>query len=83
MTRKAIGLAAALVLGGLISVAVAQSRRPATAAPQTPAQAALRALVAGRYDEVVALTEKDQFDPTLVALHARAEIERGDRKSVV
>jgi tetratricopeptide (TPR) repeat protein len=81
MTRKALGLAAALVLGVLFSVAVAQVRRPAPpAAPQTPAQLAVRALVEGRYDEVVSLTEKEQFDPTLVALHARALIERGKYK---
>jgi tetratricopeptide (TPR) repeat protein len=82
MTRKALGLAAALVLGVLFTVAVAQVRRPSspTAAPQTPAQLALKALVAGRYDEVIALTGKEQFDPTLVALHARALIERGKYK---
>jgi tetratricopeptide (TPR) repeat protein len=82
MTRKALGLAAALVLGVLFTVAVAQVRRPQSppAAPQTPAQAARKALVAGHYDEVIALTSKEQFDPTLVALHARALIERGKYK---
>jgi tetratricopeptide (TPR) repeat protein len=57
-------------------------RRPQSppAAPQTPAQAARKALVAGHYDEVIALTSKEQFDPTLVALHARALIERGKYK---
>jgi tetratricopeptide (TPR) repeat protein len=78
MTRKALGLAAALVLGALLSVAVAQSRRPTPPpTPQTPAQQALRALIAGRYDEVASITAKEQFDPTLVAIHARAMIERG------
>ena len=79
MTRKALGLAAALVLGVAFTVAVAQVRRPMppTTAPQTPAQLALRALIEGRYDEVVSLTGKEQFDPTLVALHARALVERG------
>src|SRR4051812_22045529 len=82
MTRKALGLAAALVLGVTFTVAVAQVRRPmpATNVPQTPAQLALHALNEGRYDEVVSLTEKDQFDPTLVSLHARALIERGKYK---
>src|SRR4029079_2997111 len=82
MTRKALGLAAALVLGVAFTVAVAQVRRPMppTTAPQTPAQLALRALIEGRYDEVVALPGKEQFDPTLVALHARALVERGQYK---
>ncbi|MEQ1910771.1 MAG: hypothetical protein ABMA15_18265, partial [Vicinamibacterales bacterium] len=83
MTRKAVGVAAVLVLGALFPVAIAQVRRPATptpTAPQTPAQLAMRALVEGRYDEVVALTEKDQLDPVLVALHARALSERGKYK---
>ena len=81
MTRKALGLAAALVLGVAFTVAVAQVRRPMpTAAPQTPAQLALHALIEGRYDEVVSLTAKEQFDPTLVSLHARALIERGQYK---
>ena len=82
MTRKALGLAAALVLGVAFTVAVAQVRRPMppTTAPQTPAQLALRALIEGRYDEVVSLTGKEQFDPTLVALHARALVERGQYK---
>jgi hypothetical protein len=58
------------VVGVTFTVAVAQVRRPTppTAAPQTPAQLATRALLEGRHDEVVSLTEKDQFDPTLVAL---------------
>jgi cellulose synthase operon protein C len=82
MTRKAIGLAAALVLGVSFTVAIAQVRRPAApvAAPQTPAQLAMHALVEGRYDEVDALTGKEQFDPALVAIHARALIERGKYK---
>jgi tetratricopeptide (TPR) repeat protein len=83
MTRKALGLAAALVLGVTFTVAVAQVRRPlppTAAPPQTPAQLATRALIEGRYDEVVSLAGRDQFDPTLVALHARALIERGKYK---
>ena len=87
MTRKAVGLAAVLVVGALFPVAIAQVRRPAAptpAAPQTPAQLALRALVEGRYDDVVSLTTavtaKDPFDPELAALHARALSERGKYK---
>ena len=78
MTRKALGLAAALVLGALFSVAVAQSRRPAAVpTPQSPAQLAMHALIEGRYDDVATLTEKDQFDPTLMAIRGRALVERG------
>ncbi|MGC4084851.1 MAG: tetratricopeptide repeat protein [Vicinamibacterales bacterium] len=79
MTRKALGLAAALVLGVSFTVAVAQVRRPSqpTPVPQTPAQLAVRALNEGRYDEAVAIASKDQYDPTLVAIHARALIARG------
>ncbi|MBS1817400.1 MAG: tetratricopeptide repeat protein [Acidobacteria bacterium] len=82
MTRKALGLAAALVLGVSFTVAVAQVRRPSQPmpAPQTPAQLALRALNEGRYDEVASITGKDQFDPTLVSIHARALIARGQYK---
>jgi len=84
MTRKALGLAAAaLVVGVTFTVAVAQVRRPLSApppVPQTPAQLALRALIEGRYDDVVSLTSKEQFDPAIVALHAKALIARGKYK---
>lgn len=82
MTRKALGLtAAALMLGALVTVVVAQVRRPAPPAqPQTPAQLALRALFEGRFDEVASITGKDGFDPTLVAIRARALSERGNYK---
>lgn len=85
MTRKAVGLAAVLVLAALFPVAIAQVRRPSTpATPQTPAQQAMRALVEGKYDEVITLTTtataKDPFDPELTALHARALSERGKYK---
>ena len=82
MTRKAVGLAAVLVVGALFPVAIAQVRRPAPApsAPQTPAQLAMRALVEGRFDDMVTLTLKDQFDPELAALHSRALSERGKYK---
>ncbi len=74
MTRKAFGLAVALVfVAAIISVAVAQSRR----AP-TGIQLLARALNEGRYDEVAGLAEKlDQQDPAVVALVARAAIARG------
>ena len=82
MTRKAFGLAAALVLGVTFTVAVAQVRRPPAlvAVPQTPAQLAMRALVEGRYDEVATLTEKDTADASMVAIRATALIERGRYK---
>jgi tetratricopeptide (TPR) repeat protein len=81
MTRKALGLAAVLVLGAVFPVAVAQVRRSTPPpVPQTPAQLATRALIEGRYDEVASLTAKDQFDPQLVALRARALIEQGKYK---
>ncbi len=82
MTRKALGLAAALVLGVTFTVAIAQVRRPSVPAvvPQTPAQLAMRALIEGRYDEVATLTAKDTFDAPMMALRARALIERGKYK---
>jgi len=82
MTRKAFGLAAALVLGVTFTVAVAQVRRPPAlvAVPQTPAQLAMRALVEGRYDEVATLTEKDPFDAPMMAIRAKALVERGRYK---
>jgi len=60
MTRKALGLAAALVLGVAFTVAVAQVRRPMppTTAPQSPAQLAMRALNEGRYDEAVSTYQR-------------------------
>ena len=61
---------AALAVLSVISVAVAQSRRP-----QPPAiEQATRALNEGHYDRVAGLLEKlDAQDPTVVALIARAE----------
>src|SRR4029077_11905488 len=74
MRRKAIGLAAALVLLSFITGADAQSRRT-----QPPAmEQATRALIEGRYDQVATLLEKlDAQDPTVAALVARADIARG------
>jgi tetratricopeptide (TPR) repeat protein len=68
-----------LLLGALACLALptagsAQSPRR----PQSPLQAASRALVEGRYGEIDALTEKlDQRDPNVVAIRARALVERG------
>jgi tetratricopeptide (TPR) repeat protein len=74
MMRKALGAVAALAVLSVISVAVAQSRRP-----QPPAiEQATRALNEGHYDRVAGLLEKlDVQDPTVVALVARADIARG------
>jgi len=67
-------LVAALACFVLPSYGTAQSpRRPSQ--PDTPYRAATRALNAGRYDEVEAITEK--LDPNIVALRARAAIARG------
>jgi len=74
MMRKALGIVAALAVLSVITVAVAQSRRP-----QPPAiEQATRALNEGHYDRVAGLLEKmDAQDPTVAALIARAEIARG------
>jgi tetratricopeptide (TPR) repeat protein len=74
MMRKALGIVAALAVLSVITVAVAQSRRP-----QPPAiEQATRALNEGHYDRVAGLLEKlDAQDPTVAALVARAEIARG------
>ncbi|MGE0448959.1 MAG: tetratricopeptide repeat protein [Vicinamibacterales bacterium] len=78
MTRKAIGLAAALVLGALLTVALAQSRRPAAPAlPPTPLQLATRALIEGQYGQVASLASAQPSDPALGALRGRADIARG------
>src|SRR5262245_3570165 len=74
MMRKALGIVAQLAVLSIISVAVAQSRRP-----QPPAiEQASRALNEGHYDRVAGLLEKmDAQDPTVAALVARADIARG------
>jgi tetratricopeptide (TPR) repeat protein len=74
MMRKALGIVAALAVLSVITVAVAQSRRP-----QPPAiEQATRALNEGHYDRIAGLLEKlDAQDPTVAALIARAEIARG------
>jgi Flp pilus assembly protein TadD len=73
--RYGLGLTAGLVLLALIPAAIAQTRRPAAAPPM---QAAMRAFIEGRYDEIASLTAAlDQQDPNVAALNARAEIARG------
>src|ERR1051326_587585 len=68
-----------LLLGALASLALPTAgTAQAPRRPQTPVQAAMRALVEGRYAEVDALTEKlDQRDPNVTAIRARALAERG------
>ena len=75
MVRKVWGVVAAIGVVSVISVAVAQSRRP-----QPPAiEQATRALNEGHYDRVAGLLEKlDAQDPTVAALIARAEVARGE-----
>lgn len=74
MSRKALGLTAALILLGLISVSVAQSRRPSPAVSDPISLA----LLEGRYDEVADLAKNlDSQDPSVAALLARAAIARG------
>jgi tetratricopeptide (TPR) repeat protein len=63
----------ALLLLAAVQVPSAQSRPPAAA---TPADAALRALNAGQYDEVERLL-RSATDARSVAIRARAEIARG------
>jgi len=70
---------AALVAGVVVplcaALLIAQAPRRATL---SPLEAATRAFIEGRYDEVAALSEKlDARDPSVVALKARAAIARG------
>src|SRR5690349_1118500 len=63
-----------LVFTALSSYGTAQSARR----PPTPVQAATRALIEGRYDEVDAAVDKlDVRDPAVAAIKARAAIARG------
>jgi tetratricopeptide (TPR) repeat protein len=63
-----------LIVTALTGDGTAQSARR----PPSPLQAAMRALLEGRYDEVDALTEKlDLHDPSVAAIKARAAIARG------
>ncbi len=72
--RRALLLIVALVVFALPTSGTAQAPRRAA----SPLQNATRALIDGKYDQVDALVEKlDARDPTVVALKARAAIERG------
>src|SRR5205823_7286857 len=73
--RRYASLVVALVLLGLpIVSATAQGPRR----PSQPLQAAMRAFIEGRYDEVDLLTANlDARDPEVVAVKARAAIARG------
>ena len=73
MTFRRACTVCALVLLAAVQVPLAQSRPPAAA---TPADAALRALNAGQYDEVDRLL-RAATDARSVAIRARGEIARG------
>jgi tetratricopeptide (TPR) repeat protein len=73
MTIQRACVVFALMLLCAAQVPLAQSRPPAAA---TPADAALKALNAGQYDEVERLL-RSATDPRSVAIRARADIERG------
>jgi len=75
MRRRSAAVVVALVLLGLpIVTATAQGPRR----PGAPMQAAVRALLDGRYEEIDVITEKlDQQDPDVAALRGRARIARG------
>ena len=76
-------LVAAVAVPLCAVLVVAQTQRkpagpPPAAAPATPFDAATRALIEGRYDDVDSQTDKlDLRDPSVIALKARAGIERG------
>jgi tetratricopeptide (TPR) repeat protein len=73
LTRLSL-LIGALVFLALPTAGTAQAPRRAV----TPLQAAMRALIEGRFAEVDTLTEKlDSREPNVVALRARAAIARG------
>jgi len=73
--RRYVSLSIVLVLLGLpIVTATAQGPRR----PSQPMQAAVRALIEGRFDEIDMVTAKlDQADPDVIAVKARAAIARG------
>ena len=73
MTFRRACTVCALVLLAAVQVPLAQSRPPAAA---TPADAALRALNAGQYDEVDRVL-RSATDARSIAIRARAEIARG------
>jgi hypothetical protein len=73
MTIPRVCIVFALMLLCAAQVPLAQSRPSAAA---TPADAALKALNAGQYDEVETIL-KSAADPRSVAIRARAYVERG------
>ena len=73
MTIPRVCVVFALMLLCAVQVPLAQSRPPAAA---TPADAALKALNVGQYDEVERLL-RSATDARSVAIRARADIERG------
>ncbi len=73
MTFRRACTVCALVLLAAVQVPLAQSRPPAAA---TPADAALRALNAGQYDEVDRVL-RSATDARSIAIRARAEVARG------
>ena len=76
-------LVAAIAVPLFAVLVVAQTQRraggpPPAPAPATPFDAATRAFIEGKYDDVDAMTAKlDANDPNVVALKARGMIERG------
>ncbi|HUK37303.1 MAG TPA: tetratricopeptide repeat protein, partial [Vicinamibacterales bacterium] len=78
---SALVAAVAAPLCAVLVVAQTQRRAagpPPAPKPATPFEAAARALLEGRFDEVDSTTDKlDLRDPNVVALKARAAMERG------
>jgi tetratricopeptide (TPR) repeat protein len=69
-------LSAVFVILVVSALILAAQTRPTAQQPGTPADAALRALNLGHYDEVEQLL-RNQSDPRSIALRARAHRERG------
>jgi tetratricopeptide (TPR) repeat protein len=78
---SALVLAVAIPLCAVLVMAQTQRRAaapPPAPKPATPIEAATRALLEGRFDEVDSIADKlDMRDPKVVALKARAAMERG------
>src|SRR5215467_5234708 len=78
---SALALAVAIPLCAVLVMAQTQRRAaapPPAPKPATPVEAATRALLEGRFDEVDSIADKlDMRDPNVVALKARAAMERG------
>ena len=78
---SALVAAVAVPLCAVLVMAQTQRRAaapPPAPKPATPIEAATRALLEGRFDEVDSITDKlDTRDPNVVALKARAAMERG------